>query len=106
MALIDCPACGKRISDKAKSCSHCKVDLTADTESIESAQRISAINKRTQLMNHSFVALLAFVGGFALWFWGGEAAANWRQPTGIGLMAAGFVGYLVTRVRLALDKRS
>ncbi|BDY04858.1 MULTISPECIES: zinc ribbon domain-containing protein [unclassified Ferrimonas] len=105
MALIDCPACGKRISDKAKTCSHCKVVLDGDSDKIESAQRIASINKKTQLMNHSFLALLAFVGGFALWFWGGEQAENWRKPAGIGMMAVGFVGYLVTRVRIALNKR-
>ncbi|TKB52831.1 zinc ribbon domain-containing protein [Ferrimonas aestuarii] len=105
MALIDCPACGKRISDKAKTCTHCKVDMSGSTEKIESAQRIAAINKKTQLLNHSFLSLLSFVGGAALWFWGGEAAQNWRQPVGIGLMTCGFVGYLITRVRVALHNR-
>ena len=28
MALITCPQCGKQVSDKAKKCPHCMLDLT------------------------------------------------------------------------------
>ena len=28
MAVINCPSCKKKISDKAKNCSHCQLDLT------------------------------------------------------------------------------
>ncbi|WP_261389325.1 hypothetical protein [Ferrimonas balearica] len=63
------------------------------------------IQQHQSLMTHSFLALFAFVGGFALWWWGGEAADTWRAPVGIGLMSAGFLGYLVTRVRILLAKR-
>ena len=37
MALIDCPACGKKMSDKAKSCSHC--DFAYQDASIEDIER-------------------------------------------------------------------
>ena len=28
MAVINCPGCKKKISDKAKICQHCQLDLT------------------------------------------------------------------------------
>ena len=35
MALINCPHCGKPISDKAVKCPHCKKDVTFDTDSLK-----------------------------------------------------------------------
>ncbi|MBY5991662.1 zinc ribbon domain-containing protein [Ferrimonas balearica] len=105
MALIHCPACGKRISDKAPFCPHCQFSRSKDPEALERASRMRQIQQHQSLMTHSFLALFAFVGGFALWWWGGEAADTWRAPVGIGLMSAGFLGYLVTRVRILLAKR-
>ncbi|MBY6185573.1 zinc ribbon domain-containing protein [Marinobacter hydrocarbonoclasticus] len=105
MALIHCPSCAKRISDKAPFCPHCQFARSDDPEALERAARIRQIKQNQSLMTHSFLALFAFVGGFALWWWGGEAADSWRAPVGIGLMSLGFVGYLVTRVRILLAKR-
>lgn len=34
MALLNCPHCGKPISDKAVKCPHCKKDVTFDTDSL------------------------------------------------------------------------
>lgn len=35
MALIDCPECGKKISESTSSCPHCGYKLSADAVSIE-----------------------------------------------------------------------
>ncbi|GAA5188070.1 zinc ribbon domain-containing protein [Ferrimonas gelatinilytica] len=105
MALIHCAGCGKRISDKAPTCPHCQYARDSDPEVAERAGRIRAIRHNQTLMTHSFIALLLFVGGFALWWWGGEAAEGWREPVGTGAMALGFVFYLVTRVRIILARR-
>ncbi|SHG86105.1 hypothetical protein [Ferrimonas marina] len=105
MALIHCAACGKRISSKAPHCPHCQHSLSSDPEAVERAQRIRNIRNEQKLMNHSFLALFLFVGGFAIWWWGGEANENWRQPVGVGSMVLGFLGYLVTRARIILSRR-
>ncbi|WP_028115302.1 hypothetical protein [Ferrimonas senticii] len=105
MALIHCAACGKKISSRAGACPHCGFSISDDPEKQAQAARIRAIKTQQQLMNHSFVALLLFVAGFAIWWWGGAPQDNWRQPVGIGSMALGFVFYLVTRIRIVLNKR-
>ena len=61
MAVINCPNCKKKISDKAKSCSHCEIDLTnVDAEKMASIKKVNKINKSQTLMNHSFIAMLLF----------------------------------------------
>ena len=105
MALIECPACQKRISSQAKQCQHCQTTLKGSQESLESLSRISHIKKSSQLMNHSFISLTLFIGGVVLWFWGGEPAQGMRSNIACGLFVLGFVGYMITRVRLVLHKR-
>jgi len=102
MALTTCPICDKRISDKAKVCPHCQTALDSDTSS---AKRIKQIEKSTRLMTHSFIAMTIFIAGVVVWFWGGEVANGPRAIVGGVLFAFGFVGYLITRVRIVLNKR-
>ncbi|GAA4902360.1 zinc ribbon domain-containing protein [Ferrimonas pelagia] len=105
MALIRCAACGKRISDKSPHCPHCQQSLSTDPAALERAERMKAINNEQQLMTHSFIAMFFLVGGFAVWWWGGEAAQGWRETVGVTSMAAGSIFYLITRVRGIIAKR-
>ena len=70
MAVINCPSCKKKISDKVKSCHYCQLDLTVlDADKIANLKRVSAVKKSQQLMNHSFIAMLLFCGGFLFLYW-------------------------------------
>ncbi len=40
MALIDCPECGHRISDKAQSCPNCGYDMVAHFQEIAAKERL------------------------------------------------------------------
>ncbi|BCV32610.1 hypothetical protein [Shewanella algae] len=102
MALVECPLCHKRISSKAPSCPHCSSKLGPNTESLS---RISHIQQSTKLMNQSFLALTLFIAGVVIWFWGGEVAEGNRAIAGAVCFTFGFVGYLITRVRIILHKR-
>ncbi|MCE9687245.1 zinc ribbon domain-containing protein [Shewanella sp. AS16] len=102
MALIKCPVCHKRISSQASRCQHCQADLSGNTESLA---RISHIQQSNRLMNQSFLALTLFIAGVVLWFWGGEPAEGPRAYIAGGCFALGFVGYMITRVRIILHKR-
>lgn len=46
MALITCPECGGKISDKAETCIHCGYPLKKYTEYIDYKQIINEINER------------------------------------------------------------
>jgi hypothetical protein len=102
MALIACPACGKRISSQALQCQHCKANLEGNLESLA---RINHIKHSARLMNHSFIAMTLFIGGVVLWFWGGEPAQGMRAYVAGSCFGLGFVGYLITRIRIVLHKR-
>jgi hypothetical protein len=107
MAVINCPGCKKKISDKAKICQHCQLDLTVlDADKIASLKRVSAVAKSQQLMNHSFIAMLLFCGGFLFLYWQDAQPGTWQYVVAITSAILGFILYLVTRVRLILTKRS
>ena len=106
MALIDCPSCGKKISDKATNCSHCGFAIGyASEEDIVRKQQMQRFNKIQSLQNQSMLAMLMFVAGFGMWYWGGEQPTDLQQNLAVGCSVIGFVWYLVNRARLVLLKR-
>ena len=106
MALIHCPKCDKRISDKAETCQFCQHILVADPEKLDSERRINRIKKSSSLMNHSFIALILFIGGLAYTAWYTDEGASTDKLIAQGVTAVAFVWYLVTRVRIMLFKRT
>ncbi|MBA6390900.1 hypothetical protein H4J38_08950 [Colwellia sp. BRX10-3] len=107
MAVINCPSCKKKISDKTKSCEHCKIDLTTlDAEKISSLKRVSAVATSQKLMNHSFIAMLLFCGGFLFLYSQDAKPGTWEYIAAIASTILGFILYIITRVRLLLTKRN
>ncbi|MEI6858950.1 MAG: zinc ribbon domain-containing protein [Shewanella sp.] len=102
MALIECPSCKKRISNKATQCSLCNANLAGDTDSM---MTISHIKRSNQLMNHSMLTMTLFIAGVVIWFWGGEPAQGMRSYIASVCFVLGFVGYMITRMRMILHKR-
>jgi hypothetical protein len=107
MAVINCPNCKKKISDKAKTCEHCQLDLTVlDADKIASLKRVSVVAKSQKLMNHSFIAMLLFCGGFLFLYSQDAQPGTWQYVVSIASAILGFILYLITRVRLILIKRN
>ncbi len=102
MALIECPVCRKRMSSKATSCPNCEAKASGDNSS---QVRINHIQQSSSLINQSFVAMTLFIAGVVLWMWGGEPAEGMRAYISGVCVVFGFVGYLITRVRIVLHKR-
>ena len=102
MALVECPVCHKRMSSKSLRCPNCDLAVNGDNES---AIRIQQIKKAAQLQTHSFIALTLFIVGVVIWFWGGEVAEGKQALAGSVCFVFGFVGYLITRLRIVLNKR-
>ena len=106
MAVINCPSCNKKISDKAKTCSHCDISLEGiDPEQMLAIEAEKRILKKQSLMNQSFIALLLFCGGFLFLFWRDAQPGSWQYISAISSTVLGFIMYLITRVRLILIKR-
>ena len=107
MAIINCPSCNKKISNKASSCEHCFTALTdLDAEQLKTLQNIKLIKKNQQLMTHSFIAMLLFCGGFLFIYWQDAESGSWQYITSLTSTVIGFFLYLITRVRLILLKRN
>jgi hypothetical protein len=107
MALIDCPSCGKKISDKAQSCQHCDFTLgTPDAEDIARKQSLKKYLKTQNIQTQAMIAMLIFVAGFGFMYWGGAVPGELQHNIAIGMIIIGFVWYIVNRVRLILLKRS
>lgn len=107
MAVISCPSCKNKISDKAKTCSHCQLDLqNVDEEKLQTINKIKVINKSQKLMMHSFIAILLFCGGFLFFYSQDVKLGTWQYSVSVMSTVVGFVLYIVTRIRLFLLKRS
>ena len=106
MAVINCPSCKKKISDKAKACSHCDFSLEAlDSDKIASLNHVNRINQAQRLMNYSFIAMLLFCGGFLFMFWDNVEPDTWQYTAALSSTVVGFLLYIVIRVRLLFFKR-
>ncbi|TDF41404.1 hypothetical protein EYS14_00650 [Alteromonadaceae bacterium M269] len=107
MALIDCPSCNKKISDKAKQCPHCQTDFTNTTaEDAERKQSMSKFKRSQSIQNQSMLAMLMFVAGFALMFMGEPPAPDSLKYKGaMACTAIGFIWYIINRVRMIFLKR-
>ena len=106
MALIDCPSCSKKMSDKAQSCQHCGFGLgAADAEDIARKQSLNKYLKSQKIQTQSMIAMLLFVAGFGFMYWGSAEPGGLQHNLAIGVSIVGFVWYIINRVRLILLKR-
>ncbi|ALP53990.1 hypothetical protein Tel_13060 [Candidatus Tenderia electrophaga] len=101
MALIDCPECGKKVSDAATSCPNCGIGIASARETQAAGTPLTTIQETgKRLKLHTIGAVLLLLVG-AIWFF--------SQPTGIEqhaspwpplLMFLGLTWYLVTKLRI------
>lgn len=106
MAVINCPNCKKKISDKAKECNHCGLLLSAlDDEKIANLNHVNRIKQSQRLMNYSFIAMLLFCGGFLFMFWDNVEKGTWQHNLAMVSTVIGFVLYIIVRIKLLFFKR-
>jgi hypothetical protein len=106
MAVINCPSCKKKTSDKAKECGHCGLFLQEiDSEKIANLNNINRISQAQRLMTYSFVAMLLFCGGFLFMFWDNVEQGTWQYNLALASTVIGFILYIIIRIRLLLFKR-
>lgn len=107
MAVINCPACNKKVSDKAANCPHCNIEIANVTgDRLAHIKKVNRIQKSQTLLNHSFIAMLLFCSGFLGLFWYDNQAGSWQYLLSVTACTLGFFGYIITRIRLIMHKRS
>ncbi|MCP3673725.1 MAG: zinc ribbon domain-containing protein [Gammaproteobacteria bacterium] len=107
MAIINCPVCNKRISSVATQCEFCKTDF-ADGIDDEKLLR-KAKNKRfiqiQRLQNFSFLFVMLFATGALVMYLGITDQDETLNLSGRVMLAAGFIGYVIARVKLLMAKK-
>ncbi len=109
MAIINCPACNKNISDKAKQCNHCEYEFgTANAEDIRRQVSLNRYQKLHKIQNQSMLAMILFIVGCYFVFLGDFPADEdglLMYNVSIAVTTIGFIWYAINRVRIALTKR-
>lgn len=83
MALINCPQCGKQVSDKAARCPHCDFDFAIQTTSnlIPKTIRQKATPPRKKWLYFVIIGLSLVAACAALWFFVYNHAPRSKQNT-------------------------
>jgi len=112
MAIIKCPSCKERISDKAKSCTNCQYDLVnkrnstgLNEEQLASKNHMARLKKRYSLQMQAMIGIILVLGGSLLWYFGGRGLSSNQDYISLTLLGAGCVLYLTTRIRLIFFKQ-
>ena len=106
MALIECPACSKRMSSKADACPHCDFKLAGvSSEQREREWQQVIQRKRERLMSQSMLALLIAIAAFTYFFMQQPEPGSWQLHLANGGMLVGLVWFVINRVRMLLLKR-
>ncbi|WP_194755670.1 zinc-ribbon domain-containing protein [Aliidiomarina indica] len=108
MAIISCPGCGKKVSDKAATCEHCGFMLSAhDSESLVRKSRLQRSQQLSRLVSQQMLAILLFIAGIGAFFydWGNTGIGPWVPYIGGSVAAISFVWYLITRGRIYMLKK-
>ncbi|NBD96232.1 MAG: hypothetical protein GVY11_07150 [Gammaproteobacteria bacterium] len=102
MAIINCPGCGQRVSDKSTFCAHCELPLgEMSHEDIVRVEHRRWRRRVWQAKNITYAAMTALVIGALWWFL--VEPQGWTMPppwAAAGLIVLGAVAYLAGRVRL------
>lgn len=99
MALIDCPECGKQISDKAQECNSCGCPIEAAKESGGSGANLTTIQGTSKrLKMHTLLASLTLIVG-VVWLIGEPKIPGQFNPAPVFLIFGGFIWVIVSRVR-------
>ena len=112
MAIINCPSCNQKISDKAKICSNCQYDFIKKSnsegiteEQLASKKHLAHIKKKYSLQMQAMTGIILVLLGASLWYFGGRGFATISDMLKLGMLATGAIWYLVTRVRLIMFKK-
>jgi len=106
MALINCPECGKQVSDKAMACPNCGVGIASAAESRGSGTTVTTVQETSKKLKlHTLGSVILILFG-VIWVIAATSAVEHGGDPGIGvslapfLIFAGFVWFIATRIRI------
>jgi len=107
MAIIKCPSCRERVSDKRATCPTCGFGIADEDSGLSLSEAEARVRKKraARLQMHGYAATLLFVAGIA-WMMvesngNVQNASYWSMfVTGLGIL-----WYLVVRIVMILSRR-
>ena len=107
MSIVNCLSCNKKISSRADICPHCGFSKgNVSAQDSDRKHRYKQYLKIQSINTQAALAVLLFVAGFAYMYWKGENPSEEVYYIGYSISAAGFIWYIVNRVRMVLVKRA
>lgn len=106
MAIVSCPFCGKKISNKASSCQHCgNVISDLDPQAVERFQRDNRLKKSQQINNLAMISIVMFLGSFLVFYFRHPEEGTWQQTLMYVVMGLGGLGYVAAKAMMVWFKR-
>lgn len=109
MAIVNCPNCSRKISDKAAVCDNCGFVLgNLDAQTLERKRRRLKADQLNKLTTQSMLAMLLFVAGIAGVFYFRDTTSadpTWQSQLALVVTVVGFVWYIVNRMRMVAARR-
>lgn len=105
MAIISCPYCGHKISNKSTECNKCHKPLGQLTpEKLAALEHQNKLDKMQTLITHSTLSLVLCLAGFGIFYWW-QPESGYNKYVSVIAIVAGIFWYIVTRIRVLLLKR-
>jgi len=113
MAIIQCPSCQKKVSDKSKICGYCQYDFINQSsvegltqEQLTSQKKLAHIKKKYSLQMQAMSGIILILLGVSLWYFSGRKTESYSDFLKLGLIAIGAIWYLTTRIRVIAFKKN
>ena len=112
MAIINCPSCQKKVSDKIKNCPDCQFDFIQNKssdglseEQLASQKNLLRIKRKYSLQMRATTGIILVLGGVLFWYFGGRGLISISDYLSVAAIGIGSILYLMTRIHLILFKR-
>lgn len=106
MAIISCPYCQQKVSDKAAVCGKCGGNLAdVSPEQLERYSRDTKLAHSQNLNNQAMIALVIFLGSFCWYYYRVPEQDSLELHAVNACMVLGCLWYVVTKARIVLFKR-
>ena len=103
MTLINCPECGKEVSDSAQSCPNCGVAIASKSESKAAGASLTTVQETSKKFKlHTLGSVIVIIIG-VVWLIGQmNSGQDGGEPGAISilLIIGGLGWYFVTRFRI------
>ena len=106
MALIDCPGCGKRVSNVTRMCPHCGFHRgEVDEDQLQELQRRRLRDRLYHLKMASYAVMSLFLAAFGWYWWESGQFQRPPSPGPMALIILAALAYLVNRYLLFRARR-